>query len=326
MSNKTLAFLKINQSSPICHKISSVSTILAMLALYLWDIVGKINETYPKLELTSGIMDAMGDALVVGISVINTLSANILNRKQQLSINASVKKIDIQTNRSKLLHVSVHCVVCLTFSWDIFSRNRSLGWAAYKYNLVPLFFLYKFQLFALQIHNLATKIERRFNILHREMAQTCDVDQITNCMKTHYVLSKLMENISTIYGWQILLMYKMLALYIVGGLYFIHLLKSSGLNFHVAEAICYLLWNKFLIVGCVVLVFSCDRANQEAEKTPQLCRNLKKTKIMKQFLKQVDHLAPTIRLPQGSPVDRRAFFDIISDIINYVVIVLQFDG
>jgi hypothetical protein len=48
--------------------------------------------------------------------------------------------------------------------------------------------------------------------------------------------------------------------------------------------------------------------------------------MLKQFARQVGQVDPRICYPEGTPVDRRIFFQIVGSVISYLIIVFQFDS
>ncbi|KAJ3630654.1 hypothetical protein MTP99_011838 [Tenebrio molitor] len=107
-----------------------------------------------------------------------------------------------------------------------------------------------------------------------------------------------MNNISQIYGWQILATYKMIV----------------------------------LLYGFLIF-FSCDEVNKMTQSVLLLCQNLvNKTRpkseikrALKLFCCHIVQEKPQIRCPLGLPINRGSFFNILKDVINYLIIVFQLD-
>ncbi|CAH1370286.1 unnamed protein product [Tenebrio molitor] len=94
-----------------------------------------------------------------------------------------------------------------------------------------------------------------------------------------------------------------------------------------------------LLVGVIkiygiLIFFSCDEANKAIQSILVLCQNLvAKTRpdtkiraVLKLFYCHIGQEKPQIRCPLGIPIDRRSFFNILKDVINYLIIIFQLDN
>jgi hypothetical protein len=250
------------------HKIHRPISILSLCVLYFWNVSGKTKRMYQILRTTSAVMDAMADFLAAAICIINTFAVSDLELQ---SIWKSLEKIDkfldiksdtsFVTTLHKFRHVIIatHCMTVVTFGWDVSSRSQAFGWDVYQYNIVVLIFLYKFLLMVLQIYLLSRSLDKRFTHLHQKFVsltnhtdQNFVLSETVNCMKCHYSLGEIMEKLGQLYGWQMFLTEKMLVLYLSETVYFLYLLTSTGLVFHLVQVIGYALWTTFMLV---ILVF-----------------------------------------------------------------------
>ncbi|KAJ3657696.1 hypothetical protein Zmor_009483 [Zophobas morio] len=336
------------ENSTITTSFACVSITTTVL-LCLWDIAGKTKTLYRVIPTTSAAMDITADFLAATVLILNTGSTLILHHDKVKKNHNSFEKIDnflqiakSRNDDSKFVKICVHCAAFLTFAVDIYSRKGAYGWDNYKYNLAALFHLYRLQLFVLRIYNLTAKISKRFELLHQKVDKIVNsgdkdfaIPRLVTCMKCHYVLSKIMKNVSSLYGCQFVLVQKMLALYIVASIYFFYLVSHKGILLHIDEAFCYVLWvTIFLMICGFLLVFSCDRANNRATAVAKSCQDIirmssvdpRLKKLLKQFMRQIGIVNPKICYPDECRVSRKTFIRMTGNIINYLIIVFQFDN
>ncbi|CAH1370285.1 unnamed protein product, partial [Tenebrio molitor] len=82
-----------------------------------------------------------------------------------------------------------------------------------------------------------------------------------------------MNNISQIYGWQILATFKTIILVMVGMIYYVSQLFNMGLS-NVMFMLSNVLTTTLLILYGFLIFFSCDEANKMTTSVLLLCQNL----------------------------------------------------
>ncbi|CAH1370288.1 unnamed protein product [Tenebrio molitor] len=143
-----------------------------------------------------------------------------------------------------------------------------------------------------------------------------------------------METVGRVYGWQILIMEKMITFYVVYTTYYCYLLLSGlAIIFHPMCVLNNVLWTTVFLIYGVLILFSCDEANKKAQSVLLLSRNLiRRTKpktqirrVLQQFSSQMSQVKPQFCCPLGFPICRKSFFNIIGRVVDYLIIVFQLD-
>jgi hypothetical protein len=120
-----------------------------------------------------------------------------------------------------------------------------------------MFLTYRILLLVLCVYDAANAIQNRLVLLShkiQKLVQLCNTQnddkalQAVDCFKCYFTLVGSMNNISQIYGWQILATYKMIVLVMVGMIYYVSQLFSMGLS-HVMFMLSNVLTTTLLIVS-----------------------------------------------------------------------------
>ena len=94
-----------------------------------------------------------------------------------------------------------------------------------------------------------------------------------------------------------------------------------------------LLFERFFQIYAALVLFACDKINREANSTLLLCQNVIRStkdktlmrKLLKHFARQIGTVNSQFRCPLELVLDKKTFLKILTDVLNYLIIVFQFD-
>ncbi|XP_068907012.1 uncharacterized protein [Tenebrio molitor] len=278
-------------------------------------VLGKIRFIYKVIPLPNAIIDVIASALVMSICLVNSLSKYLLHRHHDTFLLPALRETDIlldtpdANNIRKLIKTLTYLVTLLSFGCDYYSKTIYFTFDQQKYNLVNLFLMFYNLLIVLRVYDLANTIADRFVLLCNKINNLVRISNseseilveadATNCLKCYYVLFEAMETVGRVYGWQILIMEKMITFYVVYTTYYCYLLLSGlAIIFHPMCVLNNVLWTTVFLIYGVLILFSCDEANKKAQSVLLLSRNLiRRTKpktqirrVLQQFSSQMSQL------------------------------------
>ncbi|KAJ3630664.1 hypothetical protein MTP99_011847 [Tenebrio molitor] len=341
-----MLFLKTSRSlSPTLHKILILAQLLALILMCTWHTYGKIHTYYKQIPLPILIIDILRTSLLLAICLLNPIITGFLYHHQNTSFFATLQKTDpilgtpCKKKKQKWVKTLTYVMIIVTFGCDASIKTQVFGFSQHKYNLVHLFYTYISFTITLRFYDLANAITNRFLLLHQKINTLVDVHndalmvvQAGNLLKCYYTLCKTMDTVSQLYGWQILLIEKMIVLHLVYTMYYIYLL------FHTMTIWLFVIVNILWAAGCFLhgylIVFSCDDTNKSAQAVLLLSQNLaartkpdsQVRKILEEFCRQIGQGKPEICCPLGLPIDRKLFCNIVGNVFNSLIIVFQFDS
>jgi hypothetical protein len=252
---------------PLCHQICVLIWLFALVLMYIWQVLGKIRFIYKVIPLPNAIIDVIASALVMSICLVNSLSKYLLHRHHDTFLLPALRETDIllgtpdPNNIRKLIKTLTYLVTLLSFGCDYYSKTIYFTFDQQKYNLVNLFLMFYNLLIVLQVYNLANTIADRFVLLCNKINNLVRISNseseilveadATSCLKCYYVLFEAMETVGRVYGWQILIMEKMITFYVVYTTYYCYLLLSGlAIIFHPMCVLNNVLWTTVFLVSC----------------------------------------------------------------------------
>jgi hypothetical protein len=246
----------------ILSQIYSTLFLLALISLNIWLSVGKILSFYGQIPLPTAILDALGFFFLAAICILNCLFEDFLYRHKLSVVRSSLNKtanflgFTNRNNKQTIVKVLTYLATFVAFGFNIFTNKNALGSNVFKYNLVGLFLTYRIFLLVLCVYDAANAIQNRFVVLSQKiqkLVQFCNTQnydkalQAVDCFKCYFTLVESMDNVSQIYGWQILATYKMIVLLMVATIYYVYQLLDMGLS-HVMFMLSNVLTTTLLIV------------------------------------------------------------------------------
>jgi hypothetical protein len=195
--------------------------------------------------LPTAILDALGFFLLAAICFVNCLFEDFLYRHKLSLVRTSLDKtanflgFTNRNNKQTIVKVLTYLATFVTFVFTIFTNKNVLGSKVFKYNLVGMFLTYRILLLVLCVYDAANAIQNRLVLLSQKiqkLVQLCNTQnddkalQAVDCFKCYFTLVESMNNISQIYGWQILATSKMIVLVMVGMIYYVSQLFNMGLS------------------------------------------------------------------------------------------------
>jgi hypothetical protein len=254
-------FWKTSRSlSPTLHKILILAQLLALILMCAWHTYGKIHTYYTHIPLPILIIDILRTSLLLAICLLNPIITGFLYHHQNTSFFGTLQKTDPvlgtphKKKKQKWVKTLTYVMIIVTFGCDASVKTRVFGFSQHKYNLVHLFYTYISFTITLRFYDLANAITNRFLLLHQKINTLVDVHndalmvvQAGNLLKCYYTLCETMDTVSQLYGWQILLIEKMIVLHLVYTMYYIYLL------FHTMTIWLFVIVNILWAAGCFVL-------------------------------------------------------------------------
>ncbi|KAJ3657697.1 hypothetical protein Zmor_009484 [Zophobas morio] len=346
------------------RKICIITCAIVTIAFYLWHLIGKIIYIYVSTPSAVAVLDALASCLVAAICVINPLSRFLFNKEKFCTLRRVLKKIDnflgvgkndckIKTTRTK---IAVQSFLVLSCAGDMYTKIRNIGYDIYKYNFVNIFFLQWLSFFVLWFFDFSKTVSNRLVLLNKKIEKLVTVEdhesfrQTFNCMKCHFALCEIFESLGEICGWQILMLQKMCALYMVETIFYCYSYFQHGGLCHISDIICNILWTltflvvpmskqklllfeRFFQIYAALVLFACDEINREANSTLLLCQDVIRStkdktlmrKLLKHFARQIGTVNSQFRCPLELVLDKKTFLKILTDVLNYLIIVFQFD-
>jgi hypothetical protein len=219
----------------ILSQIYSTLLLLAIISPTIWLSLSKILSVYRQIPLPT----ALGFFLLAAICFINCLFEDFLYRHKLSLVRTSLNKTAIflgftnRNNKQTIDKVLTYLATFVTFGFTIFTNKNVLGSKVFKYNLVGMFLTYRILLLVLCVYDAANTIHNRLVLLShkiKKLVQLCNTQnddkalQAVDCFKCYFTLVESMNNISQIYGWQILATYKMIVLVMVGMIYYVYVM------------------------------------------------------------------------------------------------------
>ncbi|CAH1370289.1 unnamed protein product [Tenebrio molitor] len=308
-----------------------------------------MSPTYPFFKVTVSTLDVLGTLLMAIFDIIDTLNRTLLNQSHIRTFYKNLSKIDkflgLPPTRNyfmsgvysyKLTVIAMHVVIFATFSYDVYSTSFFYSWHHYKYNVFTFVLKYKITWFVVHLYMAACTIRRRFDLLNRTFVAAVRTTNggtlAVKCMKCHDLLCDLVASINKVYGFQIMIMDKIVALSVVESSYLCLLFViEARTKFSVVALATNLIWSADFMICAALVCFSCGAAKKQAQLIVPICQNLHggspdKDEILTQFSRQVAMTRPEFRCLGSFPTDYGSFFKILTSIFNYIVIVLQFDS
>ncbi|EFA02928.2 gustatory receptor 93 [Tribolium castaneum] len=192
--------------------------------------------------------------------------------------------------------------------------------------------------FVVHLYVIVSEIRRRFELLNTKfeyiIRTTSSEAAAINCLKCHDLLCGLITKVNKTFGFQIMIVDKLIALRVVETSYLCLLFAiEERTKFSVLTFVNNFIWSIDFIICGALISFSCGKTNKQAQFSLILCQNLQnevgndplKGEILTQFAKQVVAARPEFNCLGFLPVNYGSFLKILGSIFNYIVIVLQFD-
>jgi hypothetical protein len=138
-----------------------------------------------------------------------------------------------RNNKQTIVKVLTYLATFVAFGFNIFTNKNALGSNVFKYNLVGVFLMYRAFLLVLSVYDAANAIQNRLVLLSHKIEKLVVQNddkalQAVDCLKCYFVLVESMDNVSQIYGWQILVTYRMIVLFMVATIYYVYQLLRYG--------------------------------------------------------------------------------------------------
>ncbi|XP_044254782.1 uncharacterized protein LOC123005192 [Tribolium madens] len=335
----------------VFQKLYGFVVILSVFVMTVIQMFGKLNFVYPLLKTSVCALDGGVALLIVFLEIVDAVNRNFINVKTisrfYNHLNKIDKFLDLPPVRNYFLRgvlsykffvIIVHCVTFAMFFNDVTSNNDFYGWQGHKYNCISFILIYKMTWFVIRLYVTVNEIRRRFELLNRKfelIIRTTNSETPTiNYLKCHDMLCGLITKVNKTYGFQIMIMDKLIALRVVETSYLCVLFAiEERTKLSVLSFVNNCLWSICFIICGALISFSCGKANKQAQFMIVLCQNLYnkvgghplKEEILMQFAKQVVLAKPEFNCLGFFPVNYGSFLKILSSIFNYIIIVLQFD-
>lgn len=266
-----------NSNPSHLQKLYATSAMVGTIILTTWQIYGKMSTMYPFFKVTVSTLDVLGTLLMAIFDIIDTLNRTLLNQSHIRTFYKNLSKIDkflgLPPTRNyfmsgvysyKLTVIAMHVVIFATFSYDVYSTSFFYSWRNYKYNVFTFVLKYKITWFVVHLYMAACTIRRRFDLLNRTFVAAVRTTNggtlAVKCMKCHDLLCDLVASINKVYGFQIMIMDKIVALSVVESSYLCLLFViEARTKFSVVALATNLIWSADFMVSTeeIVLFFRC---------------------------------------------------------------------
>jgi hypothetical protein len=250
--------------------------MVGTVILTTWQIYGKMSTMYPFFKVTVSTLDVLGTLLMAIFDIIDTLNRTLLNQSHIRTFYKNLSKIDkflgLPPTRNyfmsgvysyKLTVIAMHVVIFATFSYDVYSTSFFYSWHHYKYNVFTFVLKYKITWFVVHLYMAACTIRRRFDLLNRTFVAAVRTTNggtlAVKCMKCHDLLCDLVASINKVYGFQIMIMDKIVALSVVESSYLCLLFViEARTKFSVVALATNLIWSADFMVSTEEIVLFFD--------------------------------------------------------------------
>jgi hypothetical protein len=224
----------------ILSQIYSTLLLLAIISLTIWLSVAKFVSFYGELPLPTAILDVLGSWVLSAICILNCLFEDFLYRHKLSAFRTSLNKTEIflgltnRNNRQTIVKVLTYLATFVAYGFNIYAYINTLGSKFFKYNLMGVFLMYRAFLLVLSVYDAANAIQNRLVLLSHKIEKLVQNDdktlQAVDCLKCYFVLAESMDTVTQIYGWQILVTYRMIVLFMVETIYYVYQLLSMGVS------------------------------------------------------------------------------------------------
>jgi hypothetical protein len=224
----------------ILSQIYSTLLLLAIISLTIWLSVAKFVSFYGQLPLPTAILDVLGSFVLSAICILNCLFEHFFYRHKLSAFRTSLNKtafflgLTNRNNKQTIVKVLTYLATFVAYGFNIYAYINTLGSKFFKYNLMGVFLMYRAFLLVLSVYDAANAIQNRLVLLSHKIEKLVQNDdkalQAVDCLKCYFVLAESIDNISQIYGWQILVTYRMIVLFVVETIYYVYQLLSMGVS------------------------------------------------------------------------------------------------